>query len=110
MSLGHGSRSCAWQGPGQERHAMVDKSATCGVRAAGELLDTRGKVWRRNVQLINGRARAAQKYPPKLVEGILEAFQRQLVDDGEYSQVLNILEAGPVPDAPPVLDEEEEMY
>ena len=44
------------------------------------------------------------------MKGILEAFQRQLVDDGEYSQALNVLEAEPVPDAPPVIDEEEEMY
>ncbi|CAE7546001.1 unnamed protein product [Symbiodinium natans] len=76
----------------------------------GACSNTEGKVWHRHVRLINGRARAAQKYPPKLVKGILMAFRQQLVEDGEFSEALNAMEAGPVPDSPPVIDEEEEIY
>ena len=68
------------------------------------------RTWHRHVNLINGRARAAQIYPPKLVKAILVAMRRQLEDDGEFNQTLNAVEAGPVPDAVPVIDEEEEKF
>ena len=69
-----------------------------------------GKTWHRRVNLINGRARSAQVYPPRLVRGILEALRNQLAEDGEFSQALNSLGAGPVPDAAPVIDEEQEVF
>ena len=65
-----------------------------------------GKVWHRHVHLVDGRARAAQKYPPKLVHAILKAIRRQLECDGE----LHSLSHGPVPDAGPVINEEEEFW
>ena len=65
-----------------------------------------GKSWHRHVHLIDGRAKGAQVYPPKLVHGILKAIRKQLEVDGEICS----LDAGPVPDATPVIDEEEEWY
>ena len=69
-----------------------------------------GRTWHRHVNLINGRARAAQVYPPKLVKAMLVAMRQQLEDDGEFGTHLNSVEAGPVPDATPVIDEEEEKF
>ena len=65
-----------------------------------------GKTCHRHVHLIDGRAKGAQVYPPKLVRGILKAIRKQLEMDGEICS----LDAGPVPDATPVIDEEEEWY
>lgn len=76
----------------------------------GVCSNSKGKTWHRHVHLINGRARAAQVYPPKLVRAILEALKQQLVDDGEYNQSLDSLGVGPVPDSTPVIDEEEEAF
>ena len=45
-------------------------------------------------------------YPPKLVHAILKAIRRQLECDGE----LHSLSHGPVPDAGPVINEEEEFW
>ncbi|CAK9028209.1 Putative mitochondrial protein [Durusdinium trenchii] len=56
------------------------------------------------------RQRSAQVYPPLLVRGILEALRNQLAEDGEFSQALNSLGGGPVPDAAPVIDEEQEVF
>ena len=66
---------------------------------SGVCSSTLGKTWHRHVNLINGRARAAQVYPPKLVKAILEAFGAQLAEDGEFSKGLNAVGAGPVLDA-----------
>ena len=40
----------------------------------------------------------------------MEALRNQLAEDGEFSQSLNSLGAGPVPDAVPVISEEQEVY
>ena len=40
---------------------------------------------------------------------ILEALRKQLVEDGEFSQSLNALGAGPVPDSTPVIDQDGEL-
>ena len=77
---------------------------------SGVCSNSQGKTWHRRVNLINGRARSAQVYPPLLVRGILEALRNQLAEDGEFSQALNSLGAGPVPDAAPVIDEEQEVF
>lgn len=69
----------------------------------GVCRNSNGETWHRHVNLINVRARAAQMNPPKLVNAILE-------DDGEFNPTLSAVEAGPVPDAAPVIDEEEEVY
>ena len=37
---------------------------------SGVCSNTQGKTWHRHVNLINGRARSAQVYPPLLVRGI----------------------------------------
>ena len=84
------------------RHIAAILSGVCS--------NVEGKTWHRHVNLINGRARSAQVYPPLLVRGILEALRNQLAEDGEVSQALNSLGAGPVPDAVPVIDEEQEVY
>ena len=84
------------------RHIAAILSGVCS--------NVEGKTWHRHVNLINGRARSAQVYPPLLVRGILEALRNQLAEDGEFSQALNSLGAGPVPDAVPVIDEEQEVY
>ena len=84
------------------RHIATILSGVCS--------NVEGKTWHRHVNLINGRARSAQVYPPLLVRGILEALRNQLAEDGEFSQALNSLGAGPVPDAVPVIDEEQEVY
>ena len=77
---------------------------------SGVCSNSQGKTWHRHVNLINGRARSAQVYPPLLVRGILEALRNQLAEDGEFSQALNSLGSGPVPDAAPVIDEEQEVF
>ena len=51
----------------------------------------------RHVHLINGRARHAQVYPPRLVNAILKGIRQELRDMGELS-ALNELVAGPCPD------------
>ncbi|CAE7031422.1 unnamed protein product [Symbiodinium sp. CCMP2592] len=71
---------------------------------------SKGKLWHREAEIVKGRVKATQEYPAKLVQGILEAFRAQLIEDGEFSQALNMMEAGPVPDSAPVIDEEEEVF
>ena len=51
----------------------------------------------RHVQLINGRAKHAQVYPPKLVSAILRGLRQELRNAGELS-ALSELVAGPCPD------------
>ena len=51
----------------------------------------------RHVQLINGRARQAQIYPPKLVSAILKGIKKELHNIGELD-MLSELVAGPCPD------------
>ena len=51
----------------------------------------------RHVHLINGRARYAQVYPPKLVSAILRGIKRELRNLGELSMVAEMT-GGPAPD------------
>ena len=51
----------------------------------------------RHVHLVNGRARAAQKYPPAMVAAILRAIRRELKIRGEFNE-LSTEGAGPSPD------------
>eukprot|EP00973_Karenia_brevis_P017154 2355852-Karenia_brevis.AAC.1 len=47
----------------------------------GTCSNKEGLTWPRHVQLINGRAKEAKQYPPKLVEAILRGLRRQLEKD-----------------------------
>ena len=51
----------------------------------------------RHVHLINGRARQAQVYPPKLVKAILKGIKAELQNMGELSE-LSAMSSGPSPD------------
>ena len=51
-----------------------------------------GKPWHRHIPLMNGRAKNAAIYPPKLVNNILKGIKRQFEKEGK----LNSFEAGPV--------------
>ena len=55
------------------------------------------REWHRHVHLINGRARQAQVYPPRLVRGVLAGIRKQMREDGELND-LNAMTAGPVPE------------
>jgi len=103
--------SDAWgKGLVKKETRWLTNSQHIAMILSGVCTNVEGKTWHRHVNLINGRARSAQAYPPLLVRGILEALRNQLAEDGEFSQALNSLGAGPVPDAVPVIDEEQEVY
>ena len=51
----------------------------------------------RHVRLVNGRARYAQVYPPKLVSAILKGIRQELRNAGELSALAETV-AGPSPD------------
>ncbi|CAK9017766.1 Retrovirus-related Pol polyprotein from transposon TNT 1-94 [Durusdinium trenchii] len=51
----------------------------------------------RHVHLVNGRARQAQKYPPRMVAAILRAIRQELQWRGELNE-LSVEGAGPSPD------------
>ena len=103
--------SDAWgKGLVKKETRWLTNSRHIAMMLSGVCSNTQGKTWHRHVNLINGRARSAQVYPPALVRGILEALRSQLAEDGEFSPSLNFLGAGPVPDAKPVIDEEQEVF
>ena len=52
------------------------------------------KDWHRHVHLINGRARAAQVYPPRLVRAILRGLKEQMRSDGALGEI-GAVSAGP---------------
>ena len=54
--------------------------------------------WHRHVHLVNGRAKMARIYPPKLVTATLKAVKKQMELDGEYRNV-NYVDVGPNPEA-----------
>ena len=64
-----------------------------------------GRTWRRHVMLVNGRAKAAQVYPPALVAAILKGIKAQMKEDGEIKDLGN-LNVGAVPDEEPDCSEE----
>ena len=55
----------------------------------------------RHVHLINGRARKAQVYPPRMVSAILRALKKELHQTGEFNELTapDLLGIGPSPDA-----------
>ena len=91
---------CVWKlAPRHGVKGEYIKKRTCWLTSSEELAKTLEKKCsgkHRHVELIGGgRTAAAAKYPPKLVEAILKAVQRQLVaDDDQYVQ--HSFAAGPV--------------
>lgn len=93
---------CRWglKGKDEHREILVKKqtrwltnSPVLAAALAGCCSNKQGKTWHRRIHLIDGRTKAAQTCPPKLVLGILRAIRRQLELDGEICS----LESGPVP-------------
>ena len=66
---------------------------------------TDSRAWRRHIQLVNGRAKAAQIYPPALVAAILKGIREQMKVDGEIKDLGN-LNVGAIPDEEPDCSEE----
>ena len=52
----------------------------------------------RHVHLVNGRARSAQVYPPKLVAAILRGIKKELRSLGEINHFSEVVGSGPIPD------------
>ncbi|CAJ1332419.1 unnamed protein product [Effrenium voratum] len=76
------------------------RKETCYVTNSAEMakaLEGRCEGRHRHVHLINGRAREAQVYPPKLVNAILKGIKKELMNKGETSELSSIT-AGPSPD------------
>ena len=73
----------------------------------GRCSNDKGLTWHRHIRLINGRAKEARKYPPKLVEAILQGLRRQLEYDLHICGLDSAASAGPVPEDPREFDEEE---
>jgi len=69
--------------------------------------DAVGKAeWHRHIELIGGKARAAQVYPPKLVEGILRCIKKAILARGAVS-ALELKVAGPTAEMREVWEIEE---
>ena len=51
---------------------------------------TDSKAWHRHILLVNGRATAAQIYPPALVAAILKGIREQMKVDGEIKDLGNL--------------------
>ena len=66
---------------------------------------TKRRAWHRHVMLVNGRAKAAQIYPPALVAAILKGIKAQMKEDGEIKD-LGHLNVGAVPHEEPDCSEE----
>ena len=66
---------------------------------------TDSRAWHRHIQLVNGRAKAAQIYPPALVTAILKGIREQMKADGEIKDLGN-LNVGAIPDEEPDCSEE----
>ena len=64
-----------------------------------------GKTWHRHVMVLNGRAKAAQVYPPALVAAILKGIREHMKVDGEIKDLGN-LNVGAIPDEEPDCAEE----
>lgn len=65
-------------------HSAV--SAVCIERLSEQ---GRTSVAYRRVMLVNGRAKAAQIYPPALVAAILKGIKEQMKEDGEIKDLGN---------------------
>ena len=73
----------------------------------GRCSNDKGLTWHRHIHLINGRAKEARKYPPKLVEAILHGLRRQLEKDLHICGLDSAASAGPIPEDPREFEEEE---
>lgn len=65
--------------------------------------------WHRRKRLVNGRAKIARVYPPKLVQAMIRGVKKQMKADGEFRDV-NSMAAGPSPDEDPALEDFEADY
>ena len=63
-----------------------------------EILEGQCDGEHRHVHLINGRARQAQIYPPRLVKAILAGVKKELEERGEVCELSELVGAGPSPD------------
>ena len=114
---------CRWEMVSEEAQGFgYVKKETQFLTNSKELADTLQGVCpggHRHVQLINGRAKFAQVYPPKTVEAVLRAIRKELQEIGELSKG-EAFGTGPVPDEksneleggilPPDSSEENEIY
>ena len=83
------------------------RKETCWMTNCAELARTLPGVcenqkstgeWHRHVHLVNGRAKMARIYLPRLVTAILKAVKKQMELGGEYRNV-NYVDVGPNPEA-----------
>ena len=57
--------------------------------------------WHRHVHLVNGRAKVAEQYPPKLVKAILRCLKNIILSRGQISAV-ELMHGGPTAEMPEV--------
>ncbi|CAJ1387436.1 unnamed protein product, partial [Effrenium voratum] len=94
---------CKWHMKAEDGQGVgFVRKETCYVTNSAEManykaLEGRCEGSHRHVHLINGRAREAQVYPPKLVNAILRGIKKELMNAGEISELSSIT-AGPSPD------------
>ena len=57
--------------------------------------------WHRHVHLVNGRAKVAEQYPPKLVRAILKCLKNNILSRGQINAV-ELMHGGPTAELPEV--------
>ena len=102
-------KSADAQGEGYVRKGTWWMTNSQGLAAIfdGRCSNDKGLTWLWHIHLINGRAKEARKYPPKLVEGILQRLRSQLECDLHICGLDSAASAGPIPEDPREFDEEE---
>merc|ERR1712016_581030 len=69
--------------------------------------DTHDAPWHRHIALVNGRAKSAARYPPKLCRAVLRGLKEEMEQQGEISN----LEAGrPSPHEPNIAAQTQEAH
>jgi hypothetical protein len=95
------SPMCKWEMVAEDQQGVgYVRKDTCWLTNSPEMakcIEGKCEGGHRHVHLINGRARAAQTYPPKLVSAILNGIRRELRVRGELSTLAE-LTSGPSPD------------
>jgi hypothetical protein len=95
------SPMCKWEMVAEDQQGVgYVRKDTCWLTNSPEMakcIEGKCEGGHRHVHLINGRARAAQTYPPKLVSAILDGIRRELRVRGELSTLAE-LTSGPSPD------------
>lgn len=94
---------CRWEMLGEDAkgvgYVRKETQFVTNSKVLATLLEGTCEGGHRHVHLINGRARFAQVYPPKLVRGVLKAVRQELLKRGELNSVTEKLGGvGPVPD------------